>query len=76
VQWNKAQARQARKFGSAKCVNSLLMAIVSNQGWAAHRLESQHVPEATLDDLAWADAIIFGTPTRYGLPTAQLKTIP
>jgi NAD(P)H dehydrogenase (quinone) len=48
-------------------------AIASNQGWAAHRLESQHVPEASLDDLAWADAIIFGTPTRYGLPTAQLK---
>ena len=29
--------------------------------------------EATNDDLTWADAIIFGTPTRYGLPTAQLK---
>jgi NAD(P)H dehydrogenase (quinone) len=48
-------------------------AIASNQGWAAHRLESQHVQEATNDDLAWADTIIFGTPTRYGLPTAQLK---
>ena len=48
-------------------------AIASNQGWAAHRLESQHVLEATLDDLAWADGVIFGTPTRYGLPTAQLK---
>jgi NAD(P)H dehydrogenase (quinone) len=48
-------------------------AIASNQGWASHRLESQHVVEATLDDLAWADALIFGTPTRYGLPTAQLK---
>src|ERR1700758_2282902 len=48
-------------------------AIASSQGWAAHRLETQHVLEATLDDLAWADAIIFGTPTRYGLPTAQLK---
>jgi NAD(P)H dehydrogenase (quinone) len=23
--------------------------------------------------LEWADAIIFGTPTRYGLPSAQLK---
>jgi NAD(P)H dehydrogenase (quinone) len=42
-------------------------AIASNQGWAAHRLESQHVKEATNDDLLWADAIIFGTPTRYGL---------
>src|ERR1700739_3691542 len=48
-------------------------AIASNQGWAAHRLESQHVKEATSDDLAWADAIIVGTPTRYGPPSAQLK---
>lgn len=48
-------------------------AIASNQGWSAHRLESQDVEEATNDDLTWADAIIFGTPTRYGLPTAQLK---
>ncbi len=48
-------------------------AIASNEGWAAHRLETQDVPEATLDDLEWADALIFGTPTRYGLPTAQLK---
>jgi NAD(P)H dehydrogenase (quinone) len=48
-------------------------AINSNKGWAAHRLETQDVEEATLDDLTWADAIIFGTPTRYGLPTAQLK---
>jgi NAD(P)H dehydrogenase (quinone) len=29
--------------------------------------------EASLADLEWADAIIFGTPTRYGLPSAQLK---
>ncbi len=48
-------------------------AIKSNAGWAAHHLETQDVEEATNDDLEWADAIIFGTPTRYGLPTAQLK---
>jgi NAD(P)H dehydrogenase (quinone) len=48
-------------------------AIASNEGWSAHRLETQDVAEASLDDLRWADAIIFGTPTRYGLPTAQLK---
>ena len=48
-------------------------AIATNQGWTAHRLETQHVPEATLDDLGWADAIILGAPTRYGLPAAQLK---
>ncbi len=49
-------------------------AIASNQGWAAHRLESQQVQEASNDDLVWADAIIFGTPTRYGLPTALTRS--
>jgi NAD(P)H dehydrogenase (quinone) len=28
---------------------------------------------ATLDDLEWADAYAFGTPTPYGAPAAQLK---
>ena len=48
-------------------------AIATNEGWSQHVRETQDVQEATLDDLTWADAIIFGTPTRYGLPTAQLK---
>lgn len=48
-------------------------AIDSNKGWSAHLLETQDVPEATLADLEWADAIILGAPTRYGLPAAQLK---
>ena len=48
-------------------------AIKSNEGWAAHSLETQNVEVASNDDLKWADAIILGTPTRYGLPTAQLK---
>jgi NAD(P)H dehydrogenase (quinone) len=48
-------------------------AIASNQGWAAHRLETQDVPEATLADLEWADAIVMGAPTRYGMIAAQLK---
>lgn len=48
-------------------------AISSNEGWAAHRLETQDVAEASLADLEWADVIILGAPTRYGLPAAQLK---
>jgi NAD(P)H dehydrogenase (quinone) len=31
------------------------------------------VPEVTHDDLRWADGIIWGTPTRYGNMTAQMK---
>lgn len=41
--------------------------------WKQHIEETSNVHEATNDDLEWADAIIFGTPTRYGLPAAQLK---
>ena len=32
-----------------------------------------HLEEATLDDLRWADGIVWGTPTRYGNMTAQMK---
>jgi NAD(P)H dehydrogenase (quinone) len=48
-------------------------AIRSNEGWHAHHLETQDVPEADLGDLEWAEVVIFGTPTRYGLMAAQLK---
>lgn len=48
-------------------------AIRSNSGWQAHRLETQDVMEAEPDDLSWADVVIFGSPTRYGMIAAQLK---
>jgi NAD(P)H dehydrogenase (quinone) len=48
--------------------------IRSQDAWYEHYLATRDtVPEATLDDLQWADGYAFGTPTRYGNPTAQLK---
>ena len=47
--------------------------VEKNEDWKKQRDETQDVREATNDDLEWADAVIFGTPTRYGLPSAQLK---
>jgi NAD(P)H dehydrogenase (quinone) len=47
--------------------------VEKNEGWKKYTEETMDVKEATNDDLEWADAIIFGTPTRYGLPSAQLK---
>lgn len=43
-------------------------------GWAenAARLDAQY-PAPTTDDAEWADAIIFGTPTRFGNAAAELK---
>ncbi len=47
--------------------------IATQKGWAQHRVATQHVTEATLEDLDWADGFAFGTPTRFGNPSAQLK---
>jgi NAD(P)H dehydrogenase (quinone) len=48
-------------------------AIAANDAWARHRERVHDEPVAELDDLEWADAIIFGTPTRFGNVSAQLK---
>jgi len=49
------------------------MLISQNQAWGRHRSEVSNEPTASLDDLEWADAIAFGTPTRFGNVAAQLK---
>jgi NAD(P)H dehydrogenase (quinone) len=48
-------------------------AIDSNPAWRAHVDATKDVPVATPDDMEWADGYILGTPTRFGLPTAQMK---
>jgi NAD(P)H dehydrogenase (quinone) len=49
-------------------------AIDSNPAWRTYVDATKYtVAEATLDDLQWANAYAFGSPTRYGLPAAQLK---
>ncbi|PPK70965.1 NAD(P)H:quinone oxidoreductase [Actinokineospora auranticolor] len=48
-------------------------AIQSNEVWAAHAEQTESVPEASIDDLEWADVILLGSPTRFGLPAAQVK---
>ena len=41
--------------------------------WKATVEATKDVPTATADDLVWADAIIFSTPTRFGVMAAQMK---
>ncbi|GAB3406795.1 NAD(P)H:quinone oxidoreductase [Flindersiella endophytica] len=48
-------------------------AIDSNPAWRAHADATADLPVATHDDLRWADAYAFGTPTRFGNVAAQLK---
>ncbi|MBP2367447.1 flavodoxin family protein [Pseudonocardia parietis] len=41
---------------------------------AAHAEAAPTTADATADDIVWADAILFGSPTRYGNIAGQLKT--
>jgi len=48
--------------------------MASAPGWAdnARRMDALYAAP-TPEDIEWADAVIFGTPTRYGNTTAELK---
>ncbi|MGP4014950.1 NAD(P)H:quinone oxidoreductase [Saccharopolyspora sp. 5N708] len=48
-------------------------AISANPAWGQHIEETADVAQASHDDLEWADAVLFGTPTRFGNPTSQLR---
>ncbi|WP_449354910.1 NAD(P)H:quinone oxidoreductase [Virgibacillus natechei] len=48
-------------------------AIASNPAWKAHIEATKDVPEASSEDVEWADAIIFSMSTRFGGIPAQMK---
>lgn len=47
--------------------------VESKPAWSAHLQATREVLEAVPGDLEWADGYVFGSPTRFGLPAAQLK---
>ncbi|OBG39179.1 MULTISPECIES: NAD(P)H:quinone oxidoreductase [Mycolicibacter] len=44
-----------------------------NPAWSANYAATKDLPAATGDDIVWADAVIFGSPTRFGSPSAQFR---
>jgi NAD(P)H dehydrogenase (quinone) len=47
--------------------------IEGNPAWKSHVEATKDVPEVSLEDLEWADAIIFSVPTRFGNMPSQMK---
>ncbi len=47
--------------------------IEQNPAWKKHLESTKDVQEVTLDDLDWADVVVFCVPTRYGNVPAQMK---
>lgn len=48
-------------------------AIDGNDAWKSTVESTKDVPVATSEDIEWADAIIFSTPTRFGNMPSQMK---
>lgn len=49
------------------------VAIDSNPLWRKTVNETANIPEVTGDDLLWADAYVFSSPSRFGVMASQLK---
>lgn len=48
--------------------------VVNQQdGWKNHLEATKDIPEATPDDLVWANAYLFSVPTRYGGAASQMR---
>ena len=48
--------------------------VAAQEAWSAQAQKTAHIPEATPDDLVWADAYLFSTPTRYGGAASQMRS--
>jgi NAD(P)H dehydrogenase (quinone) len=54
----------------------LVQQMEKEKGYSYQVYQSQQsIPECTLDDLREADGVLFGSPTRYGNMTAQMKAL-
>jgi NAD(P)H dehydrogenase (quinone) len=68
-----AAAEGAREAGADVVVKRVTELVPTEIAQAAHYKTDQKAPIATVEELPEYDAIIFGTPTRYGTMTAQMK---
>jgi NAD(P)H dehydrogenase (quinone) len=68
-----AAAEGAREAGAEVVVKRVPELVPTEVAQAAHYKTDQKAPIATVEELPEYDAIIIGTPTRYGTMTAQMK---
>lgn len=73
-----AAAEGAEKAGSQTRLRKVRelaghAAVNSNEAWRTHLDATGHVDTASVEDLAWADVVIFGAPTRYGNVPSQFQ---
>ncbi|WP_226576656.1 NAD(P)H:quinone oxidoreductase [Halobacillus litoralis] len=77
-QWAEEEAKKAGADVKLVRVPELapMEVIEQNPAWKEHFLATKDVvPEAKVDDLDWADAILFSIPTRFGNVPGQVKQL-
>lgn len=47
--------------------------VKAQEAWAAQAERTEDIPEATPDNLVWANAYLFSAPTRYGGAASQMR---
>lgn len=79
---NTAMARRVAQAGEAAGAEVRLRHVeetrdpssfAHNPAWSANYEATKDLPAATGEDIVWADAVIFGSPTRFGSPASQLR---
>lgn len=75
AKWAKAAAESVGAEVRLRKVHELApdVAIDSNPLWRKTVDETIDIPEVTSDDLLWADAYVFSSPSRFGVMASQLK---
>lgn len=48
--------------------------VEAQEAWAAQAEKMEDVPEASPEDLVWANAYLFSSPTRYGGAASQMRS--
>jgi NAD(P)H dehydrogenase (quinone) len=46
----------------------------AQEAWSAQRERTADIPEATPEDMVWADGYLFSAPTRYGGAASQMRS--
>ncbi|PIC76322.1 NAD(P)H:quinone oxidoreductase, type IV [Sporosarcina sp. P19] len=75
AKWAEASAKEAGADVKILKVQELApqSVVEKNDVWKATADATKDIPVATSDDIEWADAIIFSTPTRFGNMASQMK---
>jgi NAD(P)H dehydrogenase (quinone) len=48
--------------------------VEAQEAWAKHAADTAEIATAEPDDMAWADAYLFSSPTRYGGAASQMRS--